>query len=281
VLARVLTGEESVETVLADLADDGDDGDDGGSEHVERELTAEEKRIKHLEARVDRLEGHVDDLNETIERKDERIAEYEEELSEARREERREARERREVTRLERENDRLERELDRERERVEELEGKLERLKALWKLDHSNFADVAEKKAGLVPVKVIEQFTTGAIEAADEAFGLAEDDIVLFRDASGAGRSTAQRLVEVGPRVVLRNGQLSDVADQILFDHEIPVAPAELVTVQEVDELAVARESEVEEAIADWERRAKERRRQQSAEMVDQIISEHRAGEGD
>jgi hypothetical protein len=281
VLARVLTGEESVETVLADLADDGDDGDDGGSEHVERELTAEEKRIKHLEARVDRLEGHVDDLNETIEQKDERIAEYEEELSAARREERREARERREVTRLERENDRLERELDRERERVEELEGKLERLKALWKLDHSNFADVAEKKAGLVPVKVIEQFTTGAIEAADEAFGLAEDDIVLFRDASGAGRSTAQRLVEVGPRVVLRNGQLSDVADQILFDHEIPVAPAELVTVQEVDELAVARESEVEEAIADWERRAKERRRQQSAEMVDQIISEHRAGEGD
>ncbi len=281
VIARVLGSEESVETVLADLADDGGEDGDEESEHTERELTDAEKRAKRLEARVERLEGHVDDLKETVERKDERIAEYEAELSDARREERREARERREVTRLERENDRLERELADERERVEELEGKLERLKALWKLDHSNFADVADKKAGLVPVKVIEQFTTDAIEAADKAFGLAEDDVVLFRDASGAGRSTAERLVEVGPRVVLRNGQLSNVADEVLFEHGVPVAPAELVTVQEVDELAVARESEVEAAIADWEERAAERRRQQSAEMVDQIISEHRAGEGD
>jgi len=279
VIARVLGGEESVETVLADLADDDGDSDGGETEHTERELTAEEKRIKRLKARVERLEDHVDSLNGTIEQKDEQLAEYERELSDARREERREARERREVTRLERENDRLERDLEAERERVEELEGKLERLKALWKLDHSNFADVAEKKAGLVPVKVVEQFTTGAIEAADEAFGLAEDDVVLFRDASGAGRSTAQRLVEVGPRVVLRNGRLSNVADEILFEHDVPVAPAELVTVQEVDELAVAREAEVEEAIADWKERAAERRRQQSAETLDRIISEHRAGD--
>ena len=279
VIARVLGGEESVETVLADLADDDGDSDGGETEHTERELTAEEKRIKRLKARVERLEDHVDSLNRTIEQKDEQLAEYERELSDARREERREARERREVTRLERENDRLERDLEAERERVEDLEGKLERLKALWKLDHSNFADVAEKKAGLVPVKVVEQFTTGAIEAADEAFGLAEDDVVLFRDASGAGRSTAQRLVEVGPRVVLRNGRLSNVADEILFEHDVPVAPAELVTVQEVDELAVAREAEVEEAIADWKERAAERRRQQSAETLDRIISEHRAGD--
>jgi predicted RNase H-like nuclease (RuvC/YqgF family) len=67
------------------------------------------------------------------------------------------------------------------------------------------------------------------------------------------------------------------MADSVLFDSDVPVAPADLVTVQEVDELAVARESEVEEAIADWERRADERERQQSSEMVDRLISEHRA----
>ena len=111
----------------------------------------------------------------------------------------------------------------------------------------------------------------------DERFGLAEDDVVLLRDASGAGRSTAQRLAEVDPEVVLRNGQLSDMADRVLFEHDVPVAPADLVTVQEVDELAVARESEIEEAIVDWEERALERERQQSAEMVDRLISEHRA----
>ena len=276
VLSRVIADEESVEAVLEDLQDD-DADDEEEHEHVERELTAEERRIKQLDGQVERLQDHVETLEETIEAKDDRIDELEDELSNARREERREARERREVTRLERENDRLERELESERETVEELEGKLDRLKALWKLDHSNFADVAEKKAGLVPVKVIEQFTTDDIEAAHERFGLAEDDVILLRDASGAGRSTAERLADVDPKVVLRNGQFSGMADRVLFEREVPVAPADLVTVQEVDELAVARESEIEDAIADWEERAAERERQQSAEMVDRLISEHRA----
>ena len=277
VTARVVAGEESVESVLDDLADDGDEDADE-SEHTPRELTEEEKEIKRLRARTERLEGHVDDLEETIQQKDDQLDEKDRELSQARSEERREVRKDREVTRLQRENERLERELEAEREDREELAEKLERLKGLWKLDHSNFADVSEKQEGLVSVKVIEQFTTGAIEAADEAVGLVEDDVVLLRDASGAGRSTAQRLADVNPKVVLRSGGgLSDIADEILFDHEIPVAPAEMVTVQEVDELAVAREHEVETAIEDWAERAEERKREQNAEMVDQIISEHRA----
>jgi predicted RNase H-like nuclease (RuvC/YqgF family) len=279
VLARVVANEESVETVLSDLSDDESENDGDDSEHTQRELTEEEKQVKRLKARVERLEGHVDNLQETIRAKDDKLEEYEEELSEAKREERKEARKRREVTRLERTNSQLERKISKKDERIEELEGKLERLKALWKLDHSNFADVSEKKAGLVPVKVIDQFTKGAIEAADESFGLVEDDVVLLRDASGAGRSTAERLADVNPKVVLRNGGLSDVADRVLFEADVPVAPAEMVTVQEVDELAVAREREVEDAIEDWEERARERERERTGEMVDSIISEHRAGE--
>ncbi len=277
VTARVLTGEESVESVIADLTET-EEREEESTEHTPRELTAEEKRIKRLEARNDRLESHVEDLKETIGRKDDRIAEYEDELSEARREERREARERREVTRLERETERLKRELAEERDRVESLEGKLERLKTLWKLDHSNFADVAEERAGLVPVKVVEQFTKGAIEDAHERFGLASGDVVFLRDASGAGRSTAELLAERDPRVVLRQGGLSDVADEVLFDHGVPVAPAEDVTIQEIDELAIARESEVAAAIEDWEARAEQRRKDRKGEMVDRLISEHRAG---
>jgi predicted RNase H-like nuclease (RuvC/YqgF family) len=276
VVKRVLAGEESVEAVLADLEDD-EEGGDGGTEHDPRELTDEEKRIRRLEDQVERLEGTVDDLEGVVERKDDRIAELESDLEDARREERRDVRERREVSRLQRETDRLERELDEERERAEDLEGKLARLKELWKLDHSNFSDVAEEKQGLVPVKVIEQFTKEAIRRADESFGLAEDDVVYLRDASGAGRSTAELLAEVNPRVVLKNGGLSDAADVILFEESIPVAPADGVTIQEVDELAVARESEVEAAIEGWKERAETRRQTQKREMVDRLISEHRA----
>jgi len=281
VVARVVAGQESVETVLADLRDDdGGGGDEDESGHEPRERTPEEKRIADLETQVERLQNHVERLEDTITEKDDALDDYERKLQAARSEQRTEARRDREVTRLERENRRLESEIDDRDERIEELEGKLERLKALWKLDHSNFADVSEKKQGLVPVKVVEQFTSDAIDDAHERFGLAEDDVIMFRDASGAGASTADKIVDVNPKIVLRNGGgLSDIADEILFKHDVPVAPADLVTVQEVDELAVARENEVEAAIEDWERRAEERERERNAQMVDRLISEHRASD--
>ncbi|MFB6309635.1 MAG: DUF460 domain-containing protein [Salinirussus sp.] len=277
VLGRVLAEETSVEAVLASLDADDADEESGAERPAPASPSPERRRINRLEARVERLAEQVDTLEETVAQKDERIAEYEAELEDARREERRDARERQLVQRLERKADRLERERDAAEDRVEALEGKLERLKELWKLDHSNFADVAEQRADLVPVKVVEQFTMDAIETAEEQFGLAPDDIILFRDASGAGQSTAERLAATEPRLVLRTGQLSEVADEVLFEADIPVAPAEDVTVQEVDDLAVARESEIEAAIEEWEERRAERERERNAELVDQVISEHRA----
>ncbi|WP_224270476.1 DUF460 domain-containing protein [Haloprofundus salinisoli] len=276
VIARVLAEEESVEAVLRELDPTVEDDEEAESTHEPRELTAEEKRIKRLERRVERLEEHADDLKTRLETKDETIAEYERELSDARRKERREARERREVNRLERENERLERERDRAEQRADELDRKLDRLKTLWKLDHSNFSDVAADR-DLVAVKVVEQFTRDAIETAQEQFGLVAGDVVYLRDASGAGQRTAELLAETEPRVVLREGGLSDAADEVLFEAEIPVGPAEDVSMQEVDELAVARESDVEAVVDDWGERAEERRRDQNSAMVDQIISEHRA----
>ena len=276
VIARVVADEESVETVLDALGDD-DGTEEPADAHDPRELTPEEKEIKRLKARIERLEDHVEDLKSTVAEKNERVTELESELSDARREERRDARERREVTRLERENERLKRELSEAEAANDDLEGKLERLKELWKLDHSNFADVAEKKRDLVPVKPIAQFTTDAIEQADEAYGIASGDVVYLRDASGAGRRTAELLAEYEPKVVLRDGRLSEQADEILFEAEIPVGPAGDVTIQEVDELAVARESEIEAVVDEWRERAEKRRRERKAAEIDQLISEHRA----
>ncbi|MDG5818053.1 DUF460 domain-containing protein [Natronococcus sp. A-GB7] len=280
VTARVVAGEESVEAVLTDLTED-DGGEEESTEHEPRELTEEERKIKDLKTQVERLQSHVGTLEDRLEEKDERIHELENSLSGARRQERKEVRRDREVSRLDRKADRLERERDEAREEVEALEGKVERMKALWKLDHSNFSDVSAKKEGLVPVKVIEKFTKGAIREADEQYGIAAGDVVHLRDASGAGRSTAELLAGFEPRVVLKEGGLSDVADEILFEAEIPVGPADDVAMQEVDELAVAREEDVEAVIDDWHGRAEERTRDRKAEMVDQLISEHRAGDNE
>ncbi len=277
VTARVVADEESVEAVLTDLRDDGDDEPES-TEHEPRELTEEERQIRDLKRQVDRLQSHVSTLEDRVDERDDRIAELEGELTASRRKERKEIRKKREMTRLERKARRLRRERDDARNEVEELEEKVERMKALWKLDHSNFSDVSAKKEGLVPVKVIEKFTKGAIREADEQYGIAAGDVVFLRDASGAGRSTAELLAGFEPRVVIKTGGLSEIADEILFDAEIPVGPAGDVAMQEVDELAVAREDDVEAVIDDWHERAEKRKLDKKAAMVDQLISEHRAG---
>ncbi|WP_232703462.1 DUF460 domain-containing protein [Halobacterium wangiae] len=274
VVGRVVGG-EPLTAVLSDL-EESEEPEEETVEHDPRELTAEERRIRDLQSQVGRLRSHVADLEAELDEKDDQIAEYEDELSEARREERQEARERREATRLQWENDRLETELDEERERADELASKLERLKELWKLDHSNFADV-NTSGDLVAVKPIDQFTVDAIEAVDEEYGIASGDVVYLRDASGAGRRTAELLASFDPRVVLRSGGLSDAADEVLFEHDVPVGPADDVTIREVDELALASERDVEAVVAEWRERREERQREQKESMVDSIISEHRA----
>ena len=274
VIAHVVANESSVEAAIAELSDD-EESDDEESSHEPRELTSEEQRIKDLEAQVDRLQSHNEQLQAELSDREETIDEYEEQLSEAKREERREARERRAVSRLKRETDRLERERDEARERADELEAKLDRLKELWKLDHSDAAVTGDRN--LVSVKIVEQFTNRALDDAEDEVGLTSGDIIYFRDASGAGRSTAERVAAIEPRVVLRGGGLSDAADEVLFEAGIPVGPAEDVSIQEIDELAVVDDDEIAAVIDDWGDRAEEREREQKASMVDELISEHRA----
>jgi predicted RNase H-like nuclease (RuvC/YqgF family) len=279
VIGRVLVEEESPEAAV-DALGEGDDetGDgDGPDDDASPAPSPEQRTIARLEERIDRLEAHVDDLQDTVAEKEDRIADLQAELDDARREERRDAKERRSVARLRRRNDALQRELDDRDERIEALEDKVDRMKALWRLDHSNFSDVSAEKKDLVPVKPVAKFTDDAIDAAQSAYGLAADDVLLLRDATGAGAPTAERLADLDPRVVLTNGGLSDAADRVLFEREVPVGPADDVAMQEVDELAVARESDVEAAIDDWRERAAERRRERREAMVDQVIDEHRA----
>ncbi len=275
-IARVIRAEESIEAVLTDMLPD-QEVDEPSPPPEQHEPSPEQRRIAQLESRVDRMSDHIEQLEATIEEKDDRIDTLEGELTEHRREERRDVRERREVTRLQRETQRLRRERERWREEADALDEKLERLKTLWRLDHSNFSDVEPDKRGLVPVKPIEKFTIGAIEAADADFGLASDEVILLRDASGAGLAAAERLAELEPRAIIKDGGLSDVAADVLFEADIPVGDRSEVQIQEVDELAVAREADVDAIIERWEMRARERRRDRRAALVDRVISEHRA----
>lgn len=276
VIARVIANERPVERVINDISQTDDEEPEDVSQPP-TEPSPEQRKISRLDERIARLEEHIDTLEETIASKDDRIEELEIALRDQRREERRDVRERRVVSRLKRENNRLARERDEWKETVATLEEKLERLKALWRLDHENFSDLDPESRGLVPVKPIDKFTREAIASADESFGLAKDDVILLRDATGAGRETAQILAAVEPRVVVKSGGLTAAATTVFFEEAVPFGERSDVRIQEVDELAVASESDVEAVIEDWKARAERRERDKRDALVDRVISEHRA----
>lgn len=274
VLSRVLSDSVSVESAIEEVTEEESGGEEGGTQE-QRELTEEEKKINRLQNQVGRLKSHVEDLEERVEEKEERIDELEGALALERDEVTREIRKEEEVERLQDRIKSLERKLKKREGELDNVREKLDRLKKLWKVDHSDFADIAEARDYAV-VKTVEEFTQTALDRAEESYGLSEDDVVLLRDASGAGRSTAERLASVEPRLILKNGGLSDVADEILFENDIPVGPAGEVELREIDDLAIARESDVERVIDEWMEDAEERRRRRNAEMVDELINEYR-----
>lgn len=276
VTAHVIANESSVEAVIASMEPDESEPSDEPTQPAPKP-SPEQQRINTLENRLERLEDHITTLEETLTAKEARIEDLETQLSKRRSEERREVQQRRIVTRLRRQTDRLARERDEWEETAEERAKKLERLKQLWRLDHENFSDLAPEARGLVPVKPIEKFTLEAIAAAEDSFGLAQDDVILLRDATGAGRETAERLVAIQPRVVIKRGGLTNPAKEVFFESATPFGERSDVRIQEVDELAVASEGDVEDLIESWERQAAARERDRRDALVDQVISEHRA----
>lgn len=276
VIARVVANGESIQGVLDDL-DESTPAEPESEPTPPAEPSPEQRRITTLENRIDRLESHIETLESSLAEKESTIEELETALEAQRREERRDVRERRTVSRLKRDRDRLENERDNWKETAEQRSQKLEKLKRLWKLDHSHFSDIEGEKRGLVPIKPIEQFTVASIESAHDSFGLAPDDVLYLRDASGAGRTSAEYLVDFEPRAIIKSGGLSETAEDILFAAEIPFGDRSAVPLQEVDDLIVTREEAVEALIRGWESRAAARERQAKAQLVDQVISEHRA----
>ena len=271
VLARVLVDELPVDAAIEAVRDDGTADD---SQDEQPEPTEEEKQIKRLEKQVARLKDHVEELEERVDRKNDEIDELEDEVTAARSEKARDVRERREVKRLERKNDELRRKLKKERSARKSTRRKLDRLKKLWRVEHPDFAD--ELGDDYAVVKAVEEFTKAALEEADDSFGLAEGDIVLLEDASGAGRATAERLAETEPRLVLKNGEMSTEADRVLFEAGVPIADAEGIEMRRIDEFGIVREEDVREAVERWEERAEERRLRRAQETVDELITEYR-----
>ncbi len=132
------------------------------------------------------------------------------------------------------------------KKRVQELQ------KALW----------ISMQEGKYPIKVLPVFSQKGFDKLEEEVSLKKGDILLIHDASGGGPQTANRLVDIKPRMVFLNDtEFAPEAETILRVHEIPYLHAEPYDIQIYDTVAIIDPINLAKAMRDWEEiRVKEKK---------------------
>ena len=137
-----------------------------------------------------------------------------------------------------------------------------------------------EMKGEGLPVKIILSFTKESIQHTKEVYGLKRGDLVYLENPSGGGPVTASMLVEAGVRAVIASEEIPHAALEYFYDAGLPVIKA--LEVQRVDDFAMVDPVKLNEAISEWEEKArariKEKEHQQFKSILDEYRSERRRG---
>jgi len=121
---------------------------------------------------------------------------------------------------------------------IEELRRKLEELKRVRYLEFK----------GWKAVRVLKKFTREDIEKLERE-GIERGDVIYIENVSGAGKATAEILVNHGIRAIIAKGDMSHLAREVFEREKIPIIPADRMEIKVFDEFALVRSSELEEKI--------------------------------
>ncbi len=124
---------------------------------------------------------------------------------------------------------------------------------------------------GKYPVKVLEVFSQKGLEKLEEQVHLKQGDVFLILDAYGGGPQTANKLVDIRPRMVfLKDTEFSPEAEAILKRYDIPFMDAEPYDIQVLDTVAMIDPLSLAKAIRDYE---EIREQEKKVKTVEEILS--------
>lgn len=169
--------------------------------------------VKRQDDKISRLSSYVADLQRSLQASEAYVLKLQDKISIIRSEEAKNLKLHKEIKFRQKEIDRLATELVEHKRANKRLQKRLLKLKQIGAAEH----DFAVKA-----VKIIKSFNREAIERADEQFGLASS-IVLLEDASGGGTAAAELLACKRIRAVVVKNEMSEVAQETLFEADIPV----------------------------------------------------------
>ena len=132
------------------------------------------------------------------------------------------------------------------RRRLSEAEHRIEEL--------SKPKEALQISEELIPLREVSSFTYDEVEKIRKTAGKGEGPYIMLLNAAGGGPSTARRLAEAKPRVVVRCTEMSHQAEEVLAENGIPVIPSDSLEVRYLQGTPVVERRALEERIKEYKR---------------------------
>ncbi len=131
-------------------------------------------------------------------------------------------------------------------QRLKEAENKIEELTS-ESIERSK-VNISER---FVTLTRIPTFTYEDVEKA--APKIKREEAILLVNAAGGGKSTAKKLAEIKPRIIIRCTKMSHQAEDILKKYGIPIIPSHELDIQYLNDIPVIEKTNLEKKIKEYE----------------------------
>lgn len=265
VIAQVVRG-KSMDAVISELTKK----ETKHESFVSKKKTETHYKIKRYENSIHEMKEYIKELKNELFMKERRIMELERRIERMHSEEYKQLKKEKGIRIRDKEIERLHRQLSEKDKHLRYLTKRIEKLKQVRRLEISG---------KVLPVKIISTFTKDCILKTREEVGIRKDDIVLLRDASGGGTMTSRMLADMGVRVVIICNEMSHVAEEELFNLNIPVLNVKDVNLQfdPLEGFAVIHPDEIQHAIHEWKKKAEKRRIAAKEEWLESLVEKYRS----
>lgn len=219
---------------------------------------------------IEEMKNYQDELKKELGLKENKIRELEERINRQRNQVYKQLKKEKEIGIRDKEIARLRSRVSENNKRISFLNERINKLKTVRRLEMSG---------RVLPVKIVQAFTKDSILRTCEQFGIKKDDIVLLRDASGGGSTTAKMLSNLGVRAVIICNEMSHAAEEELFNLNVPVLKAKDVNIQfdSTEELAVINPEDIERAVNEWNKESEKRRVAAKEEWLESLVDRYRS----
>ncbi|CAD7772544.1 hypothetical protein AIOGIFDO_01256 [Candidatus Methanoperedenaceae archaeon GB37] len=269
VKARVVRG-ETIDSALIDLRSGTPTRKEGAEAMVEKVESpkVKDETLLRKEEEIGALREYVSYLEEKIAKKDATIERLEEKIKTFKTEEYKKLKREKEIKIRNRKIKQLKLELKKKDDIITGLKERNRNINHMRRLEMTGRA---------TPVKVVDSFTRESIRRTEERYGIKKGDILMIMDASGGGSATAKILAELGVRAVIAWSEMSHAAASELFTQNIPVFSPEELPPRIENGFAVVVTDDLRRAIAEWDRRAEEHRKNQKQEWLEYLVNEYQS----